>query len=138
MIARPILRLAALVLPVLTVGSITGLLTTAAVPTWYAEPNKPSFNPPNWLFAPVWPVLYVLTGAAGGQMWSQDRSVQRDQAMSAWVRQLVLNGVWTVLFFGLRSPLVGIMASWWVIRWCMTRFQQVHPWAQHLLRAYPA
>jgi benzodiazapine receptor len=141
MIAQPILRIAALTLLALTVGTSTGLLTAAAIPTWYADLHKPSFNPPNWLFGPVWTVLYVLMGAAGGLVWSQDRSVSRDRAMSAWVLQLALNALWTVLFFGLRSPLlalVEIVALLAAIRWCMARLHDVHPWAHHLLWPYLA
>lgn len=136
---RLTIRITALTLLALIVGASSGLLTASAIPTWYAGLNKPSFNPPNWVFGPVWTVLYVLMGVAGGLVWSQDRTRERDRAMSAWVLQLALNALWTVLFFGLRSPLlalVEILALLAAIRWCMARFQDVHPWAHHLLWPY--
>jgi tryptophan-rich sensory protein len=138
---RLTIRITALTLLALIVGASTGLLTANAIPTWYAALNKPSFNPPNWIFGPVWTVLYVLIGLAGGIVWAQFRSPERDRAMSAWALQLALNALWTVLFFGLRSPLlalVEIVALLAAIRWYMARSQDVHPWAHHLLWPYLA
>ena len=66
---------------------------------WYAALTKPSFNPPNWIFGPVWTVLYALIAFAGWRIWKQAGGWCG--ALSLWVLQLVLNGLWTPLFFGI-------------------------------------
>ncbi len=66
---------------------------------WYAALNKPSFNPPNWIFGPVWTVLYVLIAVAGWRIWKQAGGWC--VALSLWLLQLILNGLWTPLFFGM-------------------------------------
>lgn len=68
---------------------------------WYQGLVKPSFNPPNWVFGPVWTVLYILIGIAGGMVWQHDR---QSAAMKLWFVQWVLNGLWTPAFFGLYQP----------------------------------
>lgn len=64
---------------------------------WYAALNKPAFNPPNWVFAPAWTVLYILIAIAGWRTWLRNRA---GVAMKAWFAQLVLNFAWSPLFFG--------------------------------------
>jgi tryptophan-rich sensory protein len=64
---------------------------------WYAALNKPPFNPPNWIFAPAWTLLYILIAIAGWRTWLRDRS---GTAMKAWFVQMVLNFAWSPLFFG--------------------------------------
>lgn len=68
---------------------------------WYAGLDKPFFNPPSWLFGPVWTVLYVLIAIAGVVIWRADRN---GVAMKLWVAQMVLNWLWSPAFFGLQSP----------------------------------
>ncbi len=65
---------------------------------WYAALNKPAFNPPNQVFAPVWLALYVCIGVAGARTWSRD---PRSPAMAAWVAQMALNFLWSPVFFGI-------------------------------------
>lgn len=65
---------------------------------WYAALNKPAFNPPDYVFAPVWLALYVCIGVAGARTWSRD---PRSPAMAAWVAQMALNFLWSPAFFGL-------------------------------------
>ncbi len=65
---------------------------------WYSALNKPAFNPPDHLFAPVWLALYVCIGVAGARTWSRD---PRSPAMAAWVAQMALNFLWSPAFFGL-------------------------------------
>jgi tryptophan-rich sensory protein len=81
-------------------------LSGAAFPpgAWYAELNKPGWNPPNAIFGPVWTGLYLLMGVAAWLVWSRDGFRGARLALSVFLLQLVLNGLWTVLFFGLRSP----------------------------------
>ena len=68
---------------------------------WYQSLAKPSFNPPNWLFAPVWSILYVMIGVVGARTWL---SLRRGIAMRLWFAQLVFNFAWSPAFFGLQDP----------------------------------
>jgi len=85
-------------------GSIGAIATQSSVNTWYTTLNKPSFNPPNWVFAPVWTTLYVLMGIAAGRVWSNGfhhRWVKT--AMYHFLFQLLLNVLWSLVFFGLNE-----------------------------------
>lgn len=73
---------------------------------WYASLNKPFFNPPNWVFAPVWTVLYLMMAIAVWRVW---RAVGADWSIVLWVLQLGLNGLWSWLFFGLNRPDLALM-----------------------------
>jgi len=96
------LVLAALVLLCLAIGSIGGFATQHSIDTWYATLNKPSWNPPNWVFAPVWTLLYIMMGIAAWLVWkTQDRI---GPAMVLFFAQLGFNLLWSLVFFGLRSP----------------------------------
>ena len=91
---------------ILTVGG-GALIGTANTPgEWYAALEKPVFNPPNWVFAPVWTLLYVLIGVAGWRIWSK---VRTGGAMTAWWLQLGLNFLWSPVFFTLQSPSVALL-----------------------------
>lgn len=86
-------------------GFIGSAFTFSAIPTWYVTLAKPSFSPPNWLFGPVWTILYVLMGIAAFLVWkrgSKRREVR--EALGFFIVQLVLNAAWSVIFFGFRSP----------------------------------
>jgi tryptophan-rich sensory protein len=95
----------------LLIGFIGSLFTTSAsLNNWYANLNKPSFNPPNWIFGPVWTTLYILMGIAVFLVWQKglDNIFVR-LAIICFIIQLTLNAAWTPLFFGLRSPLAGLV-----------------------------
>src|SRR5687768_7302876 len=70
---------------------------------WYAQLTKPSWTPPNWLFGPVWTALYVAIAIAGWRAWVST-GARWTPALAAWVVQLVLNTLWSWLFFGLHKP----------------------------------
>ncbi|WP_343765753.1 TspO/MBR family protein [Gangjinia marincola] len=94
----------------LLVGFAASLATQFSVDTWYATLKKPFFNPPNWLFAPVWTVLYILMGIAAGIVWSKGfyhRWVKT--ALYHFILQLILNASWSLLFFGLQRPLLALI-----------------------------
>jgi translocator protein len=84
--------------------------TTDSLGNWYANLNKPSFNPPNWIFGPVWTTLYIMMGVSAFLVLRKglDDKVVRI-ALVCFIIQLILNGIWTPLFFGLRSPLLGLI-----------------------------
>lgn len=80
-------------------GSLIGIMNVPG--EWYATLNKPSFNPPNWVFGPVWTVLYVLIAIAGWRVWQRE---DLREAMWVWWAQLGLNFLWSPVFFSLQSP----------------------------------
>jgi benzodiazapine receptor len=103
------LLLLCIALPLLA-GAIGSLYTMSSIPTWYATLNKPAFTPLNWVFGPVWTTLYVMMGISlylvvrGGL----DAAPVR-QGVFLFAAQLVLNTLWSVAFFGMRSPFLGLV-----------------------------
>lgn len=85
---------------VLVVGGGLLIGATNTPDGWYASLAKPQFNPPNWIFGPVWTILYVAIAVAGARTWLRDR---RGAAMAVWWGQLVLNFLWSPAFFTLHS-----------------------------------
>jgi tryptophan-rich sensory protein len=97
-------------------GFIGSLFTTPAIPTWYVTLNKPSFTPPNWLFSPVWIFLFVLMGLSAFLVWNKGFGDKRVRiALSIFAVQLILNILWSAVFFGFRCPLAGLIEI--VILW---------------------
>lgn len=97
------------VLAVVLTGMLIGYVTLPG--EWYASLNKPSFTPPNWVFAPVWTVLYIIIAIAGWQCWVRDRN---SRAMKLWFVQMALNFLWSPVFFGAQQPglaLVVVLAA---------------------------
>jgi translocator protein len=91
-----------LALFIVVVVGIGGLIGTQSVPgIWYENLQKPPFNPPNWIFGPVWFTLYVLIAIAGWRIWTIDRS---GTAMKFWVAQMVLNWIWSPVWFIAQMP----------------------------------
>jgi benzodiazapine receptor len=123
-------------------GFIGSLFTTPSVPTWYASLQKPGFTPPNAVFSPVWITLFVLMGVAAFLVWDKGIGVRGVKtALSFFGIQLVLNVLWSALFFGLRSPLlafVEIVALWLAIGVAILTFYRVSKPASFLLIPYIA
>ena len=94
-----------------TAASIVGQLATYPnLAPWYSGLSKPSFNPPNWLFAPVWTALYVLMAFAVWRVLRQPgASAARRLALGLFFVQLALNAAWSWMFFGANSPLLGMI-----------------------------
>lgn len=93
------------------VGIAGALATAPAIETWYATISKPGFTPPSWVFGPVWTLLYALMGTAAFLVWRERDADPRMTrlALGAFLVQLVLNGLWSPAFFGLQSPLLGLL-----------------------------
>ena len=131
--------LIAVALPV-AVGGLSGFATARGVSTWYPTLVKPSFNPPAWVFGPVWTVLYIMMGVAAYLVWL--RGVDADGvrvALAVFVVQLVLNGLWSILFFGMHSlgwALFEIIVLWVAIAATIWLFWRVVPAAGVLLLPY--
>ena len=95
----------------LAIGFLSGQVTKNAIITWYPTINKPSFNPPNWIFAPVWSMLFTFMGIAAGLVWAKidtNKEVVK-KALLFFVIQLALNALWSYLFFGLQNPLLALI-----------------------------
>lgn len=88
----------------LGIGALASYATASSVKTWYPTINKPSFNPPNWLFAPVWTTLYILIGIAAYLVWiKRDSIVHYPRTVAIYFIQLILNLAWSFLFFYLHE-----------------------------------
>lgn len=122
------------------VGILGTPFTTAAIPTWYATLNKPFFAPPNWLFGPAWTLLYFLMGISFYLIWKQNTKSKNVQiAKKFFFSQLFLNFIWSPIFFGLRSPLLGlivIVLMWALIITTIYKFHPLSKWAAYLLIPY--
>ncbi len=121
-------------------GLIGSIFTTPAIPTWYATLRKPPFSPPNWLFAPVWITLFTLMGVSAFLVWRKGLGdPQVKVALSIFLVQLILNTLWSVVFFGLRSPLGGLIVIsilWVAILLTILNFSKVSMAAGLLLVPY--
>lgn len=105
-----ILRLIISILVCQLAGFVGSVFTRTSVSTWYAALNKPSYNPPDWVFSPVWITLYVLMGIAAFLVWNQGWDKKEVKAaLIVFGVQLVLNAFWSAAFFGLRSPFAGLI-----------------------------
>lgn len=92
------------VVAVVLTGMLIGYATLPG--EWYASLNKPSFTPPNWVFAPVWTLLYVLIAIAGWRCWLRDRN---SAATKLWFIQMALNFLWSPVFFGAQQPGLALL-----------------------------
>ncbi len=121
-------------------GFIGSLFTTPSIPTWYAHINKPPFTPPNWLFGPVWLLLYLLMGIALFLAWHKGQKIPHARkALIFFGAQLVLNVLWSVVFFGFRSPLGGLIVIcllWIAIFMTIRNFYKISLTAARLLVPY--
>ncbi|WP_312526225.1 TspO/MBR family protein [Paracoccus sp. (in: a-proteobacteria)] len=94
------------ILGVVGIGLIIGYLNVPGA--WYASLEKPWFNPPNWIFAPVWTLLYVLIGVVGWRTWF---ITDKTDLKALWVAQMVLNFLWSPAFFGAQKPILGFIVT---------------------------
>lgn len=144
--------LIALIIP-FTAAAIGSTATNTSLFGWYRQLRKPTWNPPAWVFGPVWTALYLLMGIASWLIWrrgqrsgeeetTQDRySVQEEMqgALTFYGLQLVLNSLWSIIFFGLRRidlALVEVLALWTTLLVTLTRFYRIQPLAGLLLVPY--
>lgn len=123
----------------LAVSALGGAVTATSVDSWYQALRKPSFNPPDWLFTPVWLTLFVIMAVAAWRVWRI--AGLRSAAMGAFAVQLFLNLLWSVLFFGLRAPdlaLVEIFVLLFAIAWTAVLFTRIDRSAGLLFLPYLA
>ena len=115
-------------------GSVGSLFTFSAIPNWYAYLNKPFFSPPNWVFGPVWTLLYTMMGIAAYLVWKKGKGV----SFWFWL-QLGLNTLWSILFFRLHNPTLAffeIILLWLAIFLSIKAFYQRSKTAAYLLVPY--
>lgn len=106
----PVLRFLIAVLPVVAAGLLGSFATTPNIPTWYASLVRPGFTPPNWLFAPVWTILYAMMAFAAWRILSLPAGAPgRRGALAAFFVQLALNALWSFAFFAAHSPAAGLV-----------------------------
>lgn len=121
-------------------GGLGGFATASSVATWFPTLVKPSWNPPAWLFGPVWTTLYIMMAVAMWLVWKTDTALVRIKpAVILFGSQLLLNLAWSFLFFGARSPglaLIDIIALWLAIVATIYAFYQQSKWAGILLLPY--
>ncbi len=119
----------------LGVGFIAGMFTAKAIPSWYATLNRPSFNPPNWLFGPVWTTLYILLGISLFLIWKQNESKERNIAIVVFLVQLVLNFCWSFIFFYFQQigfAFIEIILLWISILIMLISFYKIKPVATYI------
>ncbi len=117
--------MAALFIGAAQTAGLIGIPFTTTGP-WYDSLEKAPFNPPSWVFGPVWTFLYVMIGYAGWRAWLAEPSRSRTLALRCWWGQLALNASWTPVFFGLQQPEAGLVVlllvvaavavTWWQLR----------------------
>ncbi len=120
-------------------GIIGSFFTGPAIPTWYASLVKPDFTPPGWVFAPVWISLYTLMGISLYLVWKRRQQSFAKPALAVFSVQLLLNALWSFLFFGLQSPIYGLMCIsllWVAIAFTMENFYRISKKAAYLLIPY--
>lgn len=127
----------------LAVGYLSSNVTQSSIKTWYPTIEKPIFNPPNWVFAPVWTMLFILMGIAAGMVWNKLESNKElvKKGLLFFTVQLLLNALWSYLFFGLNNillALIEIILLWLIIYETYYIFKQVDKKAGYLLIPYLA
>ncbi len=126
----------ALAIPQLA-GLLGSLFTSANINTWYATIAKPSFNPPGWIFGPVWTILFILMGISLYLVW--DSKIEKRKAMTFFGIQMILNVSWSILFFGLQSPLAAAIEIFFLIAFIiltMKEFFRINKVSAYLLLPY--
>lgn len=132
--SKTIKLIIALALP-LAVGAIAGLFTSQSVKGWYSQLTKPSFNPPDWLFGPVWTTLYILMGISFYLIWVQPAGKSRNTGILLFLVQLALNFAWSFLFFYFHQiglALVEIILLWIFIVAMCVQFYKIKTLAAYL------
>jgi tryptophan-rich sensory protein len=123
------------------VGILGAWLFSTGDSPWYAALEKPAFQPPGWLFGPVWTILYVLMAVAAWRVWRLPASRARTTALFLFGVQLFLNGIWTPVFFGAQAPLPGLVvlaALWGTLAATTWAFRRLDKPASRMLLPYVA
>lgn len=140
MTIKPAFKLAITITICLLVGFLSGIFTADSISGWYSTIQKPPFNPPNWIFGPVWTLLYTLMGIAAGLVWKSNISKEiKNKALYIFGAQLLVNGLWSIFFFGLQNPLlalIDIILLLGLIGYTIKLFKPINKMASWLLIPY--
>lgn len=120
-------------------GLAGAIYTSGSLTTWYATLAKPLFNPPNWIFAPVWITLFLLMGISFWLIWQKEKKKNINTAFVFFSIQLVLNAMWSAFFFGMQNPLyalIDIALLWLAILATILSFWKISKSASCLLVPY--
>ena len=138
--AKNIFQLALCIAVPLIAGGFSGFITAGAVTgDWFILLNKPTFNPPNYLFGPVWTILYALMGISLFMIWNSEASEARTNALLVFFGQLFLNFWWSIFFFSFQRPDVAlgeIILLWLSIIYMIVSFKKIKPIAAYLQIPY--
>ena len=137
--SKDVIKLIVSIAVPLLAGGVGAVATTPAISTWYATLNKPWFTPPDWLFGPVWTLLYILMGLALFLVWRSPKSRTRDIGIALFAVQLAVNVVWSFAFFGLENTLYGVLTIiplWVLIAATIFQFYKVSKGAAFLMVPY--
>ena len=135
-----VIKLVISIIACFAAAGIGSLFTFKAIPNWYAGLKKPSYTPPNWAFGPVWTALYLLMGISVFLVWQ--KGLATNGALSAFILfwiQLVVNAIWSIVFFGKKSKgggVITIIVLWLLILVTMITSFRVSDWAGALLIPY--
>ncbi len=140
-ISNPIKLVISLVICQLA-GILGSLFTMSKIPTWYMTLSKPELAPPNWIFGPVWTTLFILMGIALYLVWNQGTD-RKDVKIALYIfsTQLILNVLWSIIFFGLENPgsaFIEIISLWISILLSIIYFYKISKPASYLLIPYIA
>ncbi|MBI4080622.1 MAG: tryptophan-rich sensory protein [Candidatus Levybacteria bacterium] len=122
-------------------GIIGSFFTINSVNTWYTTLEKPFFNPPSWVFGPTWTILYLLMGISLYLVWNSKNTKEKKVGLKYFYIQLVLNALWSIVFFGFKSPplaLIEILTLWIMIFLTIRSFLKINKNAAYLLFPYIA
>ena len=137
---KPVFKLIISIAIPLAVGAVSSLFTTENVSGWFSTINKPSFNPPNWIFAPVWTTLYILMGIACYLVWKKESAGSaRVPALGVYAIQLLLNFLWSFIFFEAHQlgwALAEVIVLWIMILTTIFLFGRVSRAAAWLMVPY--
>jgi tryptophan-rich sensory protein len=134
-----IVKLVAALVFTLGFGSLGAVFTAPEINSWYVTLIKPSFNPPNWIFGPVWTTLYLLMGISFYLVWKQPTSPARTAGVLFFLIQFVLNFFWSFIFFrqhAIGIAFIEIVFMWLFIVFTINEFRKLHQWAAWLLLPY--
>lgn len=109
MTRRDWLGLTGFIVACAVISALGGAVTATSVDGWYQTLNKPPFNPPDWVFAPVWTTVFALIAVAGWRIWRRRNTAGAPLTLGLYALQLLLNLLWSVLFFGLQAPTAALV-----------------------------
>ena len=138
--SRDVAALAASILVCQLAGVLGSFFTSPSIASWYPTLKKPFFNPPNWVFAPVWITLFTLMGVSIFLVWRKGLAEKKVKlALGVFAIHLLVNVLWSAAFFGIKSPLAGLLVIvplWILVVACITLFARVNVPAAMLLIPY--